>query len=68
VNTPGPRKVRVPRASSTTSMSFAFKLIRALSSSDLPAGKFFADGPVDRTTRTAAEEAVAVASKRPAAR
>jgi hypothetical protein len=45
-------------------MSFALSVIFPFSDRDLPGGKFFAEGPVDRTTRMAAEAAVALDARR----
>src|SRR3990170_9071912 len=52
---PGPRRVRVPRESSSTTRSFALSVNFSLSWRALPAGKARADGPEERTTITAAE-------------
>src|SRR6478609_11838736 len=69
LNLPGPLSVRVPRLSSRTSTSLALRLMVCASGMALPAGKALAEGPEDRTTRTAASDAAAmdaIASAQPA--
>src|SRR5690606_20535472 len=69
LNLPGPRNVRVPRLSSRIRTSLDLSVMTWLSGTALPAGKALAEGPDDRTTRTAASAATApdiIASAQPA--
>jgi hypothetical protein len=48
-------------------MSPALSVTLPSSDSGFPAGKFFAEGPIDRTTRMAADAAVVLDARRRAA-